>query len=362
MPKALFLILFLLMGIASMGQANFAPADKWLDDNLHELGGRAVLMVWKDGKIIYSHAANSMNIREKIASKWVAKKQGKDPDNATQNFTTTTQQPIASCSKWLSAALVMTFVQDGKLGLNDTVGKYLPILTQNGKGNITIKDCLSHLTGIQAPPLKESLGELKTLKSMDEASANIAAMPMEGEPGKTFHYSNVGLQIAASVIEKISGKSFETLFQERIAQPCGMKNTSFGNAAVVLPAGGASSTAEDYLQFLIMLLQNGKYNGKQVLAPQSLLAMQQSYNTSATIAYSPAEAGNWGYGFGEWIIEIGDGNGKANVVSSPGLFGTFPWIDNKRQYAAILFSFNVNSKGRHERYSGLKSLIDKVVK
>ena len=78
---------------------------------------------------------------------------------------------------------------------------------------------------------------------MDEAMEKIASEQLEGEPGKTFHYSNVGLQIAGAVIEKISGKSFETLFAERIAKPCDMKNTDFGKGAVALPAGGAFSTA-----------------------------------------------------------------------------------------------------------------------
>jgi CubicO group peptidase (beta-lactamase class C family) len=54
-------------------------------------------------------------------------------------YTANTRQPIASCSKWLSAALVMTFVDEGKLNLDDTVGKWLPVLTAHGKGNITVR-------------------------------------------------------------------------------------------------------------------------------------------------------------------------------------------------------------------------------
>ena len=73
-----------------------------------------------------------------------------------QDYTFTTRRAIASCSKWLSAALVMTFVDEGKLSLDDTVGKFLPVFTNHQKGNIKIWECLSHLTAINAGNLKES--------------------------------------------------------------------------------------------------------------------------------------------------------------------------------------------------------------
>ncbi|MFK4985511.1 serine hydrolase domain-containing protein, partial [Klebsiella pneumoniae] len=70
------------------------------------------------------------------------------------DFNTKTQAPIASCSKWLTAALVMVLVDEGKLSLSDKVSKYLPIFAKYSKGYITIKDCLAHLTGIESEPIK----------------------------------------------------------------------------------------------------------------------------------------------------------------------------------------------------------------
>ena len=352
-------LLLLMMGCCCSAQYNFLPVDDWLHNNLHEIGGRGVIMVWKDGRIVYSKAENGLDLKERMVIKWFARKQGKDENEELQDFTQSTPMPIASCSKWLSAALTMTFVQEGKLGLEDTIGKYLPIMTQNGKGNIRIKDCLSHLTGIKAPPMKEEIARQQEFGTMDEAMANIATMPMEGDPGKSFHYSSVGLQIVAAILEKIGGQRFETLFQQRIAQPCGMVHTGFGNKPVASPAGGAVGSAEDYLQFLSMILNGGVYGGKQILTKESIIAMQQNHSKGATVAYSPEETGSWGYGFGEWTME--DGMERAEGVSSPGLFGTFPWVDNEKGYAAILFSFNINSKGRHGRYTELKGLVDKAI-
>ena len=114
---------------------------------------------------------------------WLAS--GMTSDEILQDFTSTTRERIASCSKWLSAALIMTFVDEGKLSLNDSVGKFLPVMTANGKGNIRIWQCLSHTTGIKTGSLKESLDEMKAIQSMDEAIEMIAKQPLEGTPGKT---------------------------------------------------------------------------------------------------------------------------------------------------------------------------------
>jgi CubicO group peptidase (beta-lactamase class C family) len=350
------LLLFLQVSFA---QSNFKNTDEWLGKNLRQLGGRATLVILKDGKIIYNKSENNLSGVQKMAIKYFAKKQGRYVRQALRDYNFTTRASIASCSKWLSAALVMTFVDEGKLNLNDTVGKFLPVLTNHQKGNITVLECLSHLTAIDVGDLKESREIINEGSSMDEVIEKIAEQPMEGEPGKVFHYSSIGLQIAAAVIEKISGEDFKTLFKERIAIPCGMKNTDFGNGTIALAAGGAYSTPEDYIHFLQMILQDGSINGKQVLTKQSIIKMQQNYTQDAKVVYSPDQAGDMNYGLGEWVME--DNAGRANTVTSPGLFGSFPWVDNQRNYAGFLFVFNLKNKGRNELYNGLKSIIDKEI-
>lgn len=365
------LLLLLQVGKA---QKDFSKVGGWLRNNVKELGGRAVLVVYKNGKLEYNHAENNLSGMQKFVGKRIARKQGKDADEVLQDFDSKTKIMIASCSKWLSAALVMTFVDEGKLSLEDSVGKFLPVMAANGKGDIKIWHCLSHLTGINAGNLKESMSEMKEAKTMDDAVALIASKPMEGEPGKIFHYSNAGLQIAAAVVEKISGKDFKTLFKEKIAGPCNMPNTDFGDGKVPLPAGGARSTAEDYLNFLAMILNNEKYNGKQVLSEKSVAAMQVNRITKdCTIAYTPSEASGWGYGFGEWVLSTCDDVSKklwgcsvegtrSFFASSPGLFGSFPWVDNEKKYAGFLLTFGFKSKGRSERYRELKNLVDESLR
>ncbi|MEO8173803.1 MAG: serine hydrolase domain-containing protein [Sediminibacterium sp.] len=342
------------------GQNRFDKLDRWLEKNVEKMGGRAILVVYKDGQKIYSHAENELSSRQKFVGRLLARRQGKEAD--TEDYTAFTQQPIASCSKWLSAALIMTFVDEGRLKLSDTVGQYLPVLSANGKGNITISQCLSHLTGIKPASLKESLDEMKDISGMDEAIASIAKQPMEGEPGKVFHYSNAGLQIAGAVIEKIGGKSFQALFAERIAKPLNMKNTDFGKSKVALPAGGANSTPDDYINFLVMILNKGNYNGKRILTEKSISEMQVNrIAKDVKVAYSPAEAGDFGYGFGEWVMEAATPT-NSGTVTSPGLFGSFPWVDNQNNYCGFLMTFYIKNDGRNERYKELKKIVDEVTK
>ncbi len=359
--RLILLSLLAVFFLSCQAQSSYNRLDDWMDLNTKALGGRAMLVIFKDGKIVYIKSVSEMNARQKSLNKYVAKKQGKEAD--LEEYTLSSKQLIASCSKWLSAALVMTFVDEGNLRLDDTVGTYLPVLSRNGKGNITISECLSHLTGIQAPPLKESLKEMKKIRSMDQAIGEIAEMPMEGDHGKVFHYSNTGLQIAAAVIEKISGKPFEELFAERISGPLGLKNTDFGKGPVAFPAGGASSTPEDYLRFLTMILNRGSVSGTKILSENAVREMEVNrIGPGVNIAYSPAEAAGLGYGFGEWVVSDSDESKPGKWVTSPGLFGSFPWVDNEKQYCAFLMTFYLSNKGRHERYFDLKQLVDQSLR
>lgn len=334
-------------------QHNFQKVDAWIDANTPLMGGRTILMIYQNGHVIYTHAANKMNMRQKIVGNLMAKRQGGNADMG--DYTPSSRQAIASCSKWLSAALVMTFVEEGKLKLTDTVGKFLPVLSKSGKGKITIAQCLSHQTGIKAESLQENLNEIRNMSTMDEAMQDLAKQPMEGEPGKVFHYSNAGLQIAGAVIEKIGSKTFQQLFAERIAQPLGMKNSDFGPNKLALPAGGALSTPQDYMNFLVMILNKGTFNGKRILSEASIAQMQVNrLSPDVKIAYSPAEAGSFGYGFGEWTM-------GGNAVTSPGLFGSFPWVNNDKKYAAFMMCFYLKNDGRHERYKELKRLVEEAL-
>ena len=81
-----FIGCFLLMLQVAQAQTNFSGVDKWLSDNLGDLGGRAVLLVYKDGNQVYAKAENGMNRRQKMAGKFMARKTGKSADEILKDF------------------------------------------------------------------------------------------------------------------------------------------------------------------------------------------------------------------------------------------------------------------------------------
>jgi len=123
--------------------------------------------------------------------------------------------PIASASKWLTAAAVMSVVDDGKLKLDDPVSKYLPKF-KGKKGEITIRQLLSHTSGL---PSKYAPSEDRSL-TIAEAVDKIAEAELVADPGKEFRYGGVSLQVAGRIAEIASGKKWRELFEGGIAKPC----------------------------------------------------------------------------------------------------------------------------------------------
>jgi CubicO group peptidase (beta-lactamase class C family) len=80
------------------------------------------------------------------------------------------------------------------------------------------------------------------------------------------------------------------------------------------------------------------------------------------IISSPVGAGNWGYGFGEWVMDDVNSEKRPGAVTSPGLFGRFPWADNKKQYAVFLKAFSLTCKGRNEKYRHMKKIVEEALK
>ena len=146
-------------------------------------------------------------------------------------FNSKTQAPIASCSKWLTAALVMQFVDEGKLSLDDKVVKYIPEFDKYFKGYITIRQCLSHMTGIEDEGgLIKKLFKRRKIASLEEEVNGFAARDIRANAGTDFWYGNIGLNIAGRVLEVISKQKFEILIRTKFFTPLGMTKTTFAES------------------------------------------------------------------------------------------------------------------------------------
>jgi len=329
--------------IAQKKQQQLAPKyglgelDKILEEKQDLIGKDYVVLIWKrDDTLVYKKEVGEYK------SKTVA--------------------PIASCSKWLTAALVLQFVDEGKISLDDPVVKYLPVFEKYMKKYITIRHCLAHMTGIEDDDkfLKRML-QRKKFESLDEEIESFASREIRANAGTDFWYGNIGLDIAARVVEIVSKRKFDALIKQKLFTPLNMRQTSFTtlDGSLYNPSGGAKSTADDYMKFLVMLMNKGKYNGRQVLTEESVDEMMKIQTANVFKRYSPKVAEGFNYALGSWVVEEKDGN--ATTLASPGLFGTWPMVDFCRGYAYILFVKNFLGEERAEAHLEIKKVIDEKI-
>lgn len=255
------------------------------------------------------------------------------------------QFPVASASKWMAAALLMTLVDDGKLSLDEPIGLRLPQF-EGRSGAITLRQLLSFTSG---------QGSLRGLfdiaqearMTLSESAKRIAARPLEDPPGAVFKYGGPSLQVAGALAERTTGKSWAALFREKLAEPLGLTHSYWTNvlepnldpALVANPnlQAGLVTTAEDYSMFLTMIAENGSYGGRQILSPTAVETLEKAQTLNATFGYLPPGVPNKvHYALGNWCETVAT-DGACTLVSSPGAYGTYPWIDRKSGLYGVFF-------------------------
>lgn len=256
-----------------------------------------------------------------------------------------TRYPVASASKWLTAALVMTVVDEGKLTLDGPIGNILPEF-RGPAGQITVRELLAQTAGTGSLQSRFDIRQDPRM-TLAQSAAEIAARPLEDPPGQVFRYGGPGFQVAGALVEAVTGKRWAELFAERLARPLGMTQTSWEHLPNhgVTPAetlnpllqGGAVTTADDYLRFLTMLAQGGSFAGRRILSPAAVEALETVQTLGKPLAYLPRGVRpGMQYALGNWC-EQWDPAGRCTLVSSPGAFGTYPWIDRQSGLYGIFF-------------------------
>jgi len=176
-----------------------------MDDNGQFSG--AVLISVK-GDIVYKNAVGYANLEDSI------------PNIVDTKFR------IASFTKPFTAMLILQLVEEEKLQLDGKLTQYLPEFPKEKGENITIHQLLTHTAGITGESRISNLIDIeKEYYSRERLLNCIAKRELVYEPGKGREYSNFGYALLGLVIEKVSGKSYDEVLQEKICQPAGMMNT-----------------------------------------------------------------------------------------------------------------------------------------
>jgi D-alanyl-D-alanine carboxypeptidase len=165
----------------------------------------ASVAVVQGGKLVYAHAYGRAHI---------------GPDKAA---TPEMRYSIGSISKQFTSAAILLLQEQGKLKVDDPVGKYVPGLTRGDE--VTIRQILSHTSGYQ-----DYWPEDYLMKPMEEPTTaqeildKWAKKPLDFEPGTQWQYSNTNYVIAGLIVEKVAGQKLMDFLQEHIFHPLGMQS------------------------------------------------------------------------------------------------------------------------------------------
>jgi CubicO group peptidase (beta-lactamase class C family) len=259
-----------------------------------------------------------------------------------------------SATKWISSAIMLRLAEKGWWNLDDSIGTYLPIFTQYGKGHITIRQCYSMSSGMYNPGNGVEYHRdpsLTLTQSVDSIAMNVQILyptgSMIGYDGTMMHVWGR----AAEVVDSINGnfRDWRTIAKEEFFDLMGMDSTDYtdfypNNPAV---AGGIETTPCDWLKFLKMLSHNGIYNTDTILQPSSVDEMFTDQTNSAPIYYTywpsnhpdfPNGLDTMRYTWGAWWTEK-DVNGNIVGITSPGAYGHYPFIDRCRNLYGTFFCY-----------------------
>lgn len=166
----------------------------------------AVLIVGHDGQIVYRKAFGNRAVQPK-------------PEPMTMD----TIFDVASLTKVMATTMcVMRMDQLGQIKLNDPVAKYIPDFAQNGKQDVTIRQLLTHYSGLPA-----DLDLTKAFNGAEEGYALANASKLLSPPGAKFLYSDVGFIVLGELVQKVSGMPLDQCAQTYVFGPLGMTQTRF---------------------------------------------------------------------------------------------------------------------------------------
>jgi CubicO group peptidase (beta-lactamase class C family) len=247
-----------------------------------------------------------------------------------------TLEPVASVTKWISTAVVASVVDEGKLAFDDPLSARLPGVPAD-KGSITVRQAMSHLSGIPAQPIGVEAGHADLAQSSTQA----LGLPLKGQPGKVFVYSGSAMQVGGRVAEVATGEDFRTLFQKRIAIPLEMKQTRFsafsqGRGSPAL-GGDLVSTPVELERFTQMMAGRGRWNGKRVLSEAVVADMARLIGQDAEPIAVPRMAQRYpGMGTGFWCERVA-ADGRCRSIAAIGAFGSYTWVDYERGLYGVMF-------------------------
>ncbi|MGE5359183.1 MAG: serine hydrolase, partial [Bacteroidales bacterium] len=339
----------------------------------HQLPG-AVVLVGRDDRIAYQKAFGNRAV-----------------EPSTEPMTLDTIFDLASLTKVVATTTsAMILIEEGRIRLSDRVAAYIPGFERYGKGNITIRQLMTHTSGLRPDlDMSEEFSDYKT--AIARATEEIPT----SAPGERFVYSDINYFLLGDIVARVSGMGLDKFAASRVFGPLGMRDTMFqppaslkpriaptekctplgwpceGPAAVMMRGvvhdptarrmggvaghAGLFGTAKDLSVFCRMLLGNGRVGQARILAPLSVLKM-------TTPATPPGQAALRGLG---WDIDTSYSSNRGDLFpigsyGHTGFTGTSLWLDPFTGTYVIFLSNRVHPDGKGD-ITPLRAKIASVV-
>jgi len=162
--------------------------------------------VFRDGEVEWAHALGVADV------------------DAAVEATPETQYRVGSITKTFTAVAVMQLRDAGHLLLETTIGDVVPDCAHPGP---TVRRLLAHLAGIQREPPGE-VWETLELPEREQLLEQLVEAEQVLEPGRHWHYSNLGFALLGEIVERVSGMPYREYLRERVLEPLGLARTTFG--------------------------------------------------------------------------------------------------------------------------------------
>ncbi|MEF8802542.1 MAG: serine hydrolase [Halolamina sp.] len=304
---------------------------EWLSD--HRIPGAALAVVDPDGPV-YAEGFGARNLERN--------------ESATEE----TLFGIGSSTKSFTAVAIMQLVEAGELAVDDPVSEYIPHLEDVPGEPVTVRELLSHTSGM---PSDGSAGPLITrplgmghievpLSSKDDFRRHVeGSADRRVTDRETFFYYNSGYTMLGEIVEAVSGQSYADYVRKNVLAPLGMDRSTFDreqfeadddtmtpyikqeeNAtesgfpfdALIHAPGGMVSSVVEMGEYVRMYLNEGSLGGKSVLSPDSLAEMTEPVSTFGS--YIDGRDVDYGYGLmsQEFLDDRMVGHGGSIAVSN----------------------------------------------
>jgi CubicO group peptidase (beta-lactamase class C family) len=287
--------------------------------------------------------------------------------------------PVASLAKPFTAAVAMTLVEEGLLGLNRPVTDYIPMFDGEGREKILIRNLLTHSSGLRSvdvyevaksehQDLDEVAVQIWLLENLDEWIAIASRTQPYVPPDSVMMYADINYELLAEVIKRVSNMDMDQIAKERIFLPLGMEDSHYiipdelNDRIVRRPAsaplyqfedvlrkspngnGGLYTTILDAAIFGQMLLNQGTYNGIRILSPASVSAMTKNQIPGMKARINEKEFPNASWGIG-WSLNApfkgpiyGEQMLSTSAYQHGGAGGVIFWADPTLEIIGAYFS------------------------